>query len=200
MPNEGTPHTPSFTMTAFNLAAASLAVGASLISFTAPAARADVYDSFGIQGGCNSGSFSMRDGNRGMKVRGRDCSQHQKWVSKEAARNRDHETQTQLIGLGGNLITGLVLGNQTSPQPPSPEPTAHQEVELALLKQQQQIELLKLQLQMQQQQQVMRKQTLQAGYAPQGQVLMQKHGVQPVYQQPSAAVAPTAYAPAPYAY
>lgn len=101
---------------------------------------------------------------------------------------------------GGNLITGLVLGNQTSQQPPSPEPSAHQEVELALLKQQQEIELLKLQLQMQQQQQVMRKQTLQAGYAPQGQVLMQKHGVQPVYQQPSAAVAPSAYAPAPYAY
>ena len=191
MPNEGTPHTPSFTVTAFNLAAASLAVGASLISFTAPAARADIYDSFGIQGGCNSGSFSMRDGNRGMKVRGRDCSQHQKWVSKEAARNRDHETQTQLIGLGGNLITGLVLSNQNNQQPQPQASSVSLEAELALMKQQQEIELLKMQLQQQQ--------AMQAGYAPQGQMV---HYVQPApaYPQVQPAYPQAGHGYAPYRY
>ena len=117
---------------AFNsFTAASLALGASVISLAAPAARADVYDSFGFYGNCDSGSVALRGPNGEVKAGGRDCRKARKWASKEASRNRRHETHSQILGLGGNLVTGLILNSQ---------------------QQQQEIELLKLQLQLQAQQ------------------------------------------------
>ena len=91
--------------------AASLALSASVISLLAPAARADVYDSFGIYGNCDSSS----------------------------------------LGLGGNLVTELILNSQQQKQQPA-APAGPPEAELALMKQQQELELLKLQLQLQAQQ------------------------------------------------
>ena len=137
---------------AFNsFTAASLALGASVISLAAPAARADVYDSFGFYGNCDSGSVAVRGPNGEVKAGGRDCRKARKWASKEASRNRRHETQSQLVGLGGNLVTGLILNSQQQKQQPA-EPAGPSEAELALMKQQQEIELLKLQLQLQAQQ------------------------------------------------
>ena len=138
---------------AFNsFTAASLALGASVISLAAPAARADVYDSFGFYGNCDSGSVAVRGPNGEVKAGGRDCRKARKWASKEASRNRRHETQSQLLGLGGNLVTGLILNSQQQQQQQAPQPTGTSEAELALMKQQQEIELLKLQLQLQAQQ------------------------------------------------
>ena len=82
---------------------------------------------------------------------GRDCSDARKWASKEASRNRRHETQSQLLDLGGNLVTGLILNSQQQKQQPA-APAGPSEAELALMKQQQELELLKLQLQLQAQQ------------------------------------------------
>ncbi len=76
---------------------------------------------------------------------GRDCSDARKWASKEASRNRRHETQSQLLDLGGNLVTGLILNSQQQKQQPA-APAGPSEAELALMKQQQELELLKLQL------------------------------------------------------
>ena len=132
--------------------AASLALGASVISLVAPAARADVYDSFGIYGNCDSGAVAVRGPNgEALEAGGRDCRKARKWASKEAARNRRHETQSQLLGLGGNLVTGLILNSQQQKQQ-APEPAGPSEAERALIKQQQELELLKLQLQLQAQQ------------------------------------------------
>ena len=134
--------------------AASLALGAAVISLAAPAARADVYDSFGFHGNCDSGSVALRGPNGEVEAGGRDCRKARKWASKEASRNRRHETQAQLLGLGGNLVTGLILNSQQQQQQQQqePQPVGPSEAELALMKQQQEIELLKLQLQLQAQQ------------------------------------------------
>lgn len=131
--------------------AASLALSASVISLVAPAARADVYDSFGFYGNCDSSSLALRGPDGSLEAGGRDCRDARKWASKEASRNRRHETQSQLIGLGGNLVTGLILNSQQQKQQPA-EPAGPSEAELALMKQQQELELLKLQLQLQAQQ------------------------------------------------
>ena len=197
-------HSPN-TMTSLRLAAASLAAGASLLSLTAPAVRADVYDSFGNLGGCDSGSLAIHDGAAGVHGRLRDCSEHRDWAGKEAARNRQHGTQTQLLKLGGNLLTGLIFNRQNQQKPQPKTASVSLKAELALMKQQQQIELLKLQLQQQQ--------AMQSGYANQGgqpYTLMQRQQIQqpalhPAYSQPSAGMAPAAqapatYAPAPYAF
>jgi len=139
-------------MSFHTITAASLALGASVMSLAAPAARADVYDSFGIYGICDSGTVVVRGPNgKAFEAGGRDCRKARKWASKEAARNRRHETQSQLLGLGGNLMTGLILNSQQQKQQ-APEPTGPSEAELALLKQQQELELLKLQMQLQAQQ------------------------------------------------
>ena len=148
---------PFITMTfTTTITAASLALGASVISLAAPAARADVYDSFGIYGNCDSGAVSIRKVNgASVKAGGRDCRDARRWASKEASRNRSHNTQTQLIGLGGNLVTGLIFNaQQQRQQQPAPAPAAHapSATELALIKQQHEIELLKLKLQLQAQQ------------------------------------------------
>ena len=126
--------------------AASLALSASVISLVAPAARADVYDSFGIYGNCDSSSLDLRGPDGSFTAGGRDCRKARKWASKEASRNRRHETQSQLIGLGGNLVTGLILNSQQQKQQPA-APAGPSEAELALMQQQQEIELLKLQAQ-----------------------------------------------------
>ena len=66
--------------------AASLALSASVISLVAPAARADVYDSFGIYGNCDSGAVAVRGPNgEALEAGGRDCRKARKWASKEAA-------------------------------------------------------------------------------------------------------------------
>ena len=140
------------TMSFNTITAASLALGASVMSLAAPAASADVYDSFGIYGNCDSGAIAVRGPNgEALEAGGRDCRKARKWASKEASRNRRHETQFQLLGLGGNLVTGLILNNQQQKQQ-TVEPAGPSEAELALMKQQQELELLKLQLQLQAQQ------------------------------------------------
>ena len=139
-------------MSFHTITAASLALGASVMSMAAPAVRADVYDSFGFYGNCDSGSVAVRGPNgEALEAGGRDCRKARKWASKEASRNRRHETQSQLLGLGGNLVTGLILNSQQQKQQAA-EPTGPSEAELALLKQQQELELLKLQMQLQAQQ------------------------------------------------
>ena len=127
--------------------AASLALSASVISLVAPAARADVYDSFGIYGNCDSGSLSLHGPKGSLNAGGRDCRAARKWASKEASRNRRHETQSQLLGLGGNLVTGLILNSQQ--RQAQPDNSSSRAAELALMKQQQEIEQLKMQLQAQ---------------------------------------------------
>ena len=127
-------------MSFHTITAASLALGASVMSMAAPAVRADVYDSFGFYGNCDSGSVAVRGPNgEALEAGGRDCRKARKWASKEASRNRRHETQSQLLGLGGNLVTGLILNSQQQKQQAA-EPTGPSEAELALLKQPQELE------------------------------------------------------------
>ena len=125
-------------------AAASVAAGATVLAFSGPAAKADVYDSFGVHGGCDSGTITGWGNGAGFNYAQRDCEKHRDWAAKEARRNRQHETQGQLIGIGGNILTGLINNSQNRQQSSS--------AELALQRQQQEIELLKLQLQQQRQQ------------------------------------------------
>ena len=140
------PHTfnPMTSIKSLATAAASVAAGATVLAFSGPAAKADVYDSFGWQGGCDSGTFTEWRNGAGFNIAGRDCEKHRDWAAKEARRNRQHQTQGQLIGIGGNILTGLINNSQNRQQSSS--------AELALQRQQQEIELLKLQLQQQQQQ------------------------------------------------
>ena len=153
-------------------AAVSITAGATVLALSGPAAKADVYDSFGLQGGCDS--VSLFGGGNGFIGGGsvRDCEKHREWAAQEARRNRQHQTQGQLIGIGGNIITGLINNSQNRNQSSS--------TELALRQQQQEIELLKLQLQQQQQQAAYGVQTV-GNYGP---------VMQPGYPQ----------APYPYAY
>ena len=130
-------------------AAAALLAGTASASLAAPDAHAS---DFGIYGACDSydiGAAHLGAGIAG-RIAGRDCRDARDWKSNENALDRNHATQSQLIGLGGNLITGLILNSQN--QNREPERTSPSEAELAILRQQQEIELLKLKLQLQQQQ------------------------------------------------
>ena len=121
------------------IAAASLAAGLSLLSFSGNAAQANPFNTFGKAGGCDS--FAMGGG--------RSCEDHREWASDEARRDRRHSTQSQLIGLGGGLIGHIINNSQQRQQQQATRPSA----DLALIQQQQEIELLKMKLQLQQQQQ-----------------------------------------------
>jgi hypothetical protein len=140
------PHTfnPMTSIKSLATAAASVAAGATVLAFSGPAAKAGVYDSFGWQGGCDSGNLSAWGNGAGFNYSQRDCEKHRDWAAREAQRNRKHQTQGQLIEIGGGIITGLINSSQNRQQASS--------AELALQRQQQEIELLKLQLQQQQQQ------------------------------------------------
>ena len=126
-------------------AAASVAAGATVIAFSGPAAQANPLNTFGWEGGCDSRSITGWVNGAGGNYTERDCADHRVWASEEARRDRRHQTQGQLIGIGGNILTGLINNSQNRQQTSS--------AELALQRQQQEIELLKLQLQLQQQQQ-----------------------------------------------
>lgn len=130
-------------------AAAALLAGTASASLAAPAAHAS---DFGFYGACDSYDVSGADQRFGFEARlaGRDCRDARTWKSNENALDRNHATQTQLIGFGGNLLTGLILNSQN--QNREPQRSATSEAELAIMRQQQEIELLKLQLQMQQRQ------------------------------------------------
>ena len=138
------PHTfnPMTSIKSLATAAASVAAGATVLAFSGPAANANT---FGLQGGCDSSSVTAWGNGAGINVDQRDCDDHRDWLSKEARLDRRHQTQGQLIGIGGNILTGLINNSQNRQQSSS--------AELALQRQQQEIELLKLQLQLQQQQQ-----------------------------------------------
>jgi hypothetical protein len=137
---------PMTTIKTIAAAAASLAAGATLMSVAGPAAQANPYNTFGDAGGCDSVAIGGGNFNGGGFIAGRDCGDHRDWASREARRNRQHDTQTQLIGLGGGLLGQIINGSQQRQQAASVSSS-----ELALLRQQQEIELLKMQLQMQQQ-------------------------------------------------
>ena len=125
----------------------SLAVGALALSL-APAdahAQSFVKDIFGEKGACDEGFVVLP----GVAGGGRDCSEALDVVQEEAAKDRRHDRNSQLIGLGGNLVTGLILNSQNQKAEKSSSPS---EAELALIKQQHELELLKLQMQLQAQQ------------------------------------------------
>jgi hypothetical protein len=138
-------------MTFKAFAAAALLAGGATLSIAAPAAHAQ---NFGIYGACDSGSVSISGNGGGFNASGRDCAAARDWQSKENARDRQHATQGQLIGLGGNLITGLIMNAQNRQSQPQPvqQAAAPSATELELMRQQQEIELLKLKLQLAQQQ------------------------------------------------
>ncbi|MBV2352418.1 hypothetical protein KUL97_11940 [Synechococcus sp. HK05] len=130
-------------------AAAALLAGAATLSIAAPAAHAQ---NFGIYGACDSGSVNISGNGGGFNASGRDCTAARDWQSKENARDRQHVTQDQLIGLGGNLTTGLIMNAQNRQPQVQPQPlwqvAAPSTTELELMRQQQEIELLKLKLQL----------------------------------------------------
>ena len=152
-------------------AAAALLAGSTSVSAMAPAAHAQ---NFGVYGACDSGQVELGGlaGDPGFggvlgggfKAAGRDCRDARNWQSQENDRDRTHATQTQLIGLGGNLLTGLIVNGQAR-QAQQPAPLSA--VELELQHQQQEIELLKLKLQLAQQQ---------AGQGAAGQVIVFPQG------------------------
>ena len=125
----------------------SLAIGALALSL-APAdahAQSFVKDIFGDKGACDEGFVVLP----GVAGGGRDCSEALDVVQEEASKDRRHDRNSQLIGLGGNLITGLILNSQNQKAENSSGPS---DAELALIKQQHELELLKLQMQLQAQQ------------------------------------------------
>ena len=136
-------------MTSLRLAAASIAAGASLITFTAPNANAQsfVSDVFGVEGACDSAFVDVTGVG---SAAGRDCRKARKFAAKEAANDRRHDRTSQLIGLGGNLFTSLIQHSQNRKAAESAGPSS---AELALMQQQHELELMKLQLQLQAQQQ-----------------------------------------------
>jgi len=126
----------------------SLAVGAIALSLAPVNAHAQsfVADIFGDKGACQEAwQVDPRKGAAG----GRDCTGALDVVQEEAAKDRRHDRNSQLIGLGGNLFTGLILNSQNQKAEKSSGPS---DAELALIKQQHELELLKLQLQIQAQQ------------------------------------------------
>ena len=125
----------------------SLAIGALALTL-APAdahAQSFVKDIFGDKGACDEGFVAFP----GVAGGGRDCSKALDVVQEEASKDRRHDRNSQLIGLGGNLVTGLILNHQQQKAEESAGPSA---AELALIQQQHELELLKLQLQLQAQQ------------------------------------------------
>ena len=175
----------------FSITAASLAAGLSLLSVSGNAAQANPYNSFGVNGGCDSFALGGRNANGGGFVSGRDCGDHRDWASDEARRDRQHSTQSQLIGLGGGLIGQIINSSQQRQQQQPARPSN----DLALVQQQQEIELLKMKLQLQQQQQSpYGYQTVSTTYPPAVQPVYQRPGYghyqqptsqQPAYQQPA---------------
>ena len=139
------------------LALSSLLVAAPVLSLAAPAANAQNFtpNAGGIHGLCDSSSGYRHNKFFGIskKIGGsrRNCKAARDWASREAERNRNHDRTSQYIGIGGNLLTGLILNSQQ--RQAQPDNSSSREAELALMKQQQEIELLKLQLQAQQAQQ-----------------------------------------------
>ena len=136
------------------LALSSLLVAAPVLSVAAPAANAQNFtpNAGGIHGLCDSSSGYRHNKFFGIskKIGGsrRNCKAARDWASREAERNRNHDRTSQYIGIGGDLLTGLILkGQQRQAQPDN---SSSREAELALMKQQQEIELLKMQLQAQQ--------------------------------------------------
>jgi hypothetical protein len=140
-------------MTLQSFAAAALVAGGTALSIAAPAAHAQ---NFGVYGACDSGSVSISGNGGRFDAAGRDCAAARDWQSKENARDRQRATQGQLIGLGGNLLTGLIMNAQNRQAQPQPQQVqqaaAPSATELELMRQQQEIELLKLKLQLAQQQ------------------------------------------------
>ena len=141
------------------LALSSLLVAAPVLSLAAPAANAQNFtpNAGGIHGLCDSSSGYRHTRTflgRRTRVGGsrRNCKAARDWASREAERNRNHDRTSQYIGIGGNLLTGLILNSQQRKAEP-PAPSTSLKAEMALMKQQQEIELLKLQLQAQQAQQ-----------------------------------------------
>ena len=140
------------------LALSSLLISAPVLSFAAPAANAQNFtpNAGGIHGLCDSGSAyrhtSSIFGSNNVGGSIRNCRAARKWASREGARNRRHDRNSQYIGIGANLLTGLILNSQQRKAEP-PAPSTSLKAEMALMKQQQEIELLKLQLQSQQAQQ-----------------------------------------------
>ena len=178
------------------LALSSLLISVPVLSFAAPSANAQNFtpNAGGVHGLCDSysgyrhnKSFSGSRSKIGKSRR--DCRAARDWASHEAERNRNHDRNSQFIGLGGNLITGLILNSQQ--QQAQKDDSSIKEAELALLKQQQEIELLKMQLQAQQA----------AQYSPYGAPVRVQNAypVHPAYTYPAPQPGYTA-APAPYAY
>ena len=115
------------------LALSSLLISAPVLSLTAPAANAQNFtpNAGGIHGLCDSSSGYKHTNVLGIvtkKIGGsrRDCRDARKWASREGARNRRHDRNSQLIGIGGDLLTGLILNSQQrQAQPPAPVSYTH---------------------------------------------------------------------------
>ena len=153
------------------LALSSLLVAAPVLSVAAPAANAQNFipNAGGIHGLCDSSSGYRHTNvlNVITKKTGgsrRDCRAARDWASREGARNRNHDRNSQFIDIGGNLLTGLILNSQQ--RQAQPDNSSSREAELALMKQQQEIELLKLQLQAQQAQQAQYGAPVRVQYVP----------------------------------
>ena len=141
------------------LALSSLLISAPVLTLAAPAANAQNFTptAGGIHGLCDSSSGYRHSNVLGIvtkKIGGsrRDCRAARDWASREGERNRNHDRNSQFIGIGGNLITGLILNSQQQQQQREAQPAnaSSLKAELALMKQQQEIEQLKMQLQAQQ--------------------------------------------------
>ena len=136
------------------LALSSLLISAPVLSLAAPAANAQNFtpNAGGIHGLCDSSSGYRHTkswiGSRKAGGSRRDCRAARDWASREAERNRNHDRNSQFIGIGGDLLTGLILNSQQ--RQAQPAPSTSMKAEMALMKQQQEIELLKMQLQAQQ--------------------------------------------------